>query len=78
MMKVVEDAEMVWLTRFDGTRFVLNADLIECAEATPDTVLTLTNGHHYVVREEVDEVAQLVVDFRRRIHTGLGRLEGQA
>ncbi|MDQ2829060.1 MAG: flagellar FlbD family protein [Chloroflexota bacterium] len=63
---------MVWLTRFDGTQFVLNADLIECAEATPDTVLTLTNGHHYVVREEVDEVAQLVVDFRRRIHTGLG------
>ncbi len=37
MMKGVEDVEMVWLTRFDGTQFVLNADLIECAEATPDT-----------------------------------------
>jgi len=78
MMKVVEDAEMVWLTRFDGTRFVLNADLIECAEATPDTILTLTNGHHYVVREGVDEVAQLVVDFRRCVHAGLGMLGEQA
>jgi len=68
---MMKDVEMVWLTRFDGTQFVLNADLIECAEATPDTVLTLTNGHHYVVREEVVEVVRLVVDFRRHVHAGL-------
>jgi flagellar protein FlbD len=77
MMKDVEDVEMVWLTRFDGTQFVLNADLIECAEATPDTVLTLTNGHHYVVREDVDEVVRLVVDFRQRGQSRLGISEGQ-
>ena len=63
---------MIWLTRFDGTRFVLNTDLIESAEATPDTVITLTNGHHFVVREGVDELIARVVTFRRRIHAGLG------
>ena len=64
---------MVWLTRFDGTRFALNADLIECAEETPDTVITLTNGHHFVVRESVDDLVDQVVAFRRRIQFGGAR-----
>lgn len=63
---------MVWLTRFDGTRFALNADLIELAEERPDTVITLTNGHHFVVCERVDDIVQLVVEFRHRIYTGFG------
>ena len=66
---------MVWLTRFDGTRFALNADLIELAEERPDTVITLTNGHHFVVRERVDDIVQLIVAFRHRAYIGVG---GQA
>jgi flagellar protein FlbD len=61
---------MVWLTRFDGTRFVLNADLIQLMEATPDTIITLTNGHHFVVREAVEEIVQQVMTFRHRIVHG--------
>ena len=57
---------MVWLTRFDGTQFMLNASLIETMESTPDTVITLTNGHRFVVREDPDQIAQQVVAFRRR------------
>jgi flagellar protein FlbD len=63
---------MVSLTRLDGTHFVLNTDLIEFMEATPDTVITLTNGHHFVVREHVDEVVRQVVLFRHRIQVGYG------
>jgi flagellar protein FlbD len=66
---------MVWLTRFDGTRFVINTDLIESAEATPDTVITLTNGHRFVVCEGVDDLIARVVAFRHRIYTGLGGQE---
>jgi flagellar protein FlbD len=59
---------MIWLTRFDGTRFVVNSALIETAEATPDTVITLTNGHRFVVRETVEELCEQIVHFRQRSH----------
>lgn len=64
---------MVALTRLNGTTFFLNPDLLETMEATPDTVLLLTNGHRYVVRESPEEVCHRIVDFRRR---GWGRWEG--
>ena len=66
---------MVWLSRFDGTRFMLNASLIETIEATPDTVITLTNGHHFVVRESPDAIAQEIVAFRRRVVASPEELE---
>ena len=73
---------MVWLTRFDGTRFLLNSDLIETVEAKPDTVITLTNGHHFVARESVEDIERQIVRFRRRTHATfagpeLTPLEGQ-
>ncbi len=47
---------MISLTRLNGERIALNADLIERAEETPDTVLTLVNGTKYVVAETLDEL----------------------
>jgi flagellar protein FlbD len=58
---------MIHLTRINRMPLVLNADLIEHIEATPDTVISLTNGHKYVVWENADEVIERVVEFRRRI-----------
>jgi len=46
---------------------VLNSDLIEHIEVTPDTVVSLTTGQKFMVRESADEVIARVVDFRRRI-----------
>ena len=66
---------MVWVTRFDGTRFVLNADMIQSIEPTPDTVITLTNGHHFVVREPVEEIVRQVVQFRHQVIVGWGGQE---
>lgn len=66
---------MVWLTRFDGTQFVLNASLIEIMEATPDTVITLTSGHRFVVREDIDQIVQQIVSFRRQLSTAYGERE---
>ncbi|MEW8977253.1 MAG: flagellar FlbD family protein [Symbiobacterium sp.] len=58
---------MIKLRRFraKGGEFVVNADLIETVEATPDTVITLTTGHKVIVEESVDEVIRRVVEFRR-------------
>jgi len=57
---------MIPLTRFNGSVFVLNADLIETVEATPDTVITLVTGKKYVVRESVEEIIEKVLDFRKK------------
>jgi len=58
---------MIWLTRLNQTALVLNSDLIEHIDITPDTVITLTSGQILRVRESVEEVIRRVIDFRRRI-----------
>jgi flagellar protein FlbD len=52
---------------------VVNAELIETVESTPDTVITLTTGHKVIVQESADEVIRLVVAYKRRIHQPDGR-----
>jgi flagellar protein FlbD len=52
---------MILLTRFhSGERFVINSDLLERIEETPDTVITLTNGTRYVVQEDIDEITEQI------------------
>lgn len=58
---------MIKLTRFNGQQFVLNAELIEMLEATPDTVIRLLNGKSVLVRESVEEVVDLALEYRRRV-----------
>jgi flagellar protein FlbD len=64
---------VIKLTRLRGSggELVVNADLIETVEVTPDTVITLTTGHKFIVQESVDEVIRLVVAFRRACNTPL-------
>ena len=47
---------------------VVNAEMIETVEATPDTVIKLTTGHKVIVQESVDEIIRLVVAYKRQIH----------
>jgi flagellar protein FlbD len=55
------------LTRLGGPVFALNPDLIERAEATPDTVVTLVNGSKYVIRESLDDLAGLILAYRAQV-----------
>lgn len=61
---------MIKVTRLNGSRLVLNALLIERIEATPDTVVKLTTGGQYVIRETPDEVRDLAVEYLRSIRGG--------
>lgn len=61
-------ATMILLTRLNGHPLLLNADLIEAVEPTPDTVITMTSGNKLIVRDSMDDIQAKVVDFRRRIH----------
>lgn len=59
---------MIRLTRLDGREFIVNAELIETFEATPETVITLTiDKKRMVVRESVDEVWQKVIEYKRLV-----------
>lgn len=57
---------MIKLTRLDGRQFIINAELIEMFESTPETVVTLTiDKKRMVVQESVDEVWQKVIEYKR-------------
>jgi flagellar protein FlbD len=47
---------VILLTRFNGPAFALNPDLIERADHTPDTVITLVDGTKYVIAESLSEL----------------------
>jgi flagellar protein FlbD len=58
---------MVRLTRIGHNPIILNSDLIEYLESTPDTVITLTSGQKIVVLESTDEVTNRILEFRRAV-----------
>lgn len=63
---------MIKLTKFNSEsrkkgEFVLNAEVIQTVEETPDTVITLVNGQKFVVDEPVDEVVRRVMKYRRAL-----------
>lgn len=59
---------MIPVTRLNGSQFYVNAELIKYVEATPDTILTLTDGAKLVVRETPQAVAQAIIAYRRQIY----------
>ncbi len=58
---------MIMLSRLNGLPFALNPDLVERAEATPDTVLTLCDGTKLVIGESVEELVARVRAYRASI-----------
>lgn len=58
---------MIEVHMFDDSKIVLNSDLIEFIEATPDTVISLSTGKKVIVKEKVPEIIDRIVEFRRRL-----------
>jgi len=56
---------MIKLTRVNGTELLVNERFIEIAEQTPDTVVTMQNGHRYLVQETIDDIIELSERYRR-------------
>lgn len=55
---------MIQLTRLNGTILLVNEEFIEIAEDTPDTVITMQNGHRYVVKEKTAEIMERVTQTK--------------
>ena len=58
---------MIAVTKINGVKVLVNPDLIELVEETPDTVLTLTTGKKIIVKESRQEIKNLVILYRKDI-----------
>ena len=63
---------MIKVTRLNGKEFVINAEQIEFAEETPDTVISLMSGKKVVVKEKIDQLIEKVVKYKMKTN-GLGQ-----
>lgn len=62
---------MIYLTRLNGVRLMINVDLIEFMEETPDTVVTLTTGKKFVVKESCKYIQREIIKYRKKSYTVL-------
>ncbi len=57
---------MIKVTKLNGSELVVNADLIEFIESTPDTLISLTTGRKIMVLEDLDDVIEKAITFRAK------------
>lgn len=58
---------MIPVTRLNGQKLVVNAEQIRYIESTPDTMITLIAGDKLMVKESLEEVVDLAVQYNRQI-----------
>jgi flagellar protein FlbD len=59
---------VIALRRLNNQPIIVNCDLIESIESTPDSVVTLVSGNKLIVRDSLDEIRKKVVAFKREIY----------
>ena len=67
---------MIEVTKLNGQKLVINEDLIEIVEETPDTVVTLSTGRKIIIKESRQEVINLVKSFRKDIFVNSCEING--
>ena len=60
---------MIEVTKLNGAKVLINPDLLEEVEETPDTVLSFTTGRKIIVKESRQEIKNLVKLYRKDIFT---------
>lgn len=58
---------MITVNRINGKDIIVNAELIEFIETTPDTIITTTTGKKLFVKNSPQEVIDKVIEYRRKI-----------
>lgn len=58
---------MIKLTRLNKSEILVNPDLIEHVELGADTVITLTTGTSFIVKEHADQILDLIIEFKRTL-----------
>lgn len=63
---------MIKVVKMNGEELVINAELIETIRSTPDTIINLTTGKKIIVLDEVDELVDRVIAYKRKIFENRG------
>jgi flagellar protein FlbD len=58
---------MITVTRLNDKPIVVNAELIRSVEETPDTMIRLINGDQFIVKETMQDVVRLAIDYGRSL-----------
>lgn len=56
---------MIFVTKLNGKRYLLNSRQIESAEEKPDTTLVLNNGKIVIIKESLIELHKRIVEFEK-------------
>ncbi len=59
---------MIYVTKLNGSEFLLNVDLIQTVQETPDTVITLTTGTKYIVTDSCEKIREKVIEYKKEIY----------
>lgn len=63
------EVNVIKLTHMNGQEFVVNAEMIQYIEATPDTIITLCTKERLIVKEDTEEIVRRVIDYGRALRT---------
>jgi flagellar protein FlbD len=58
---------MISVTRLNDKALMINSDLIECIEETPDTTITMTTGRKLIVKESIDDIIEMIIEFKKSV-----------
>ena len=53
-------SRMIELTKLDTRKILINPDMIETVEGNPDTVLILYSGRKLLVKENLQEIYDII------------------
>jgi flagellar protein FlbD len=59
---------MILVTRFNGSKFYINAEMVRSVESTPDTVITLSSGEKILVKDKAEDVVRKIIVYKRMIN----------
>ena len=59
---------MITITKLNDKELIINCEQIESVESTPDTMITMLSGRKYIARESADEIVDMTIEYKRRIH----------
>jgi len=68
------DKKMIEVTKLNDEKMIINSELIESVEETPDTVISLSTGRKIIVKESRQEVRNLVILYKRECYVDLCKL----
>ncbi len=67
---------MIKVTRLNDSVLMINVEMIQSLQATPDTVITFTNHDRLMVKEPVEEISQRIVEYQRSVKPVIGEESG--